>query len=61
MRIVNGTELDDGVDEPNAIRNDEASTCRVCGCTMDLVHDDDGDLICCDCMFEEETHDINQP
>lgn len=35
--------------------------CRECGCTMDLVHDDDGDLICCDCLFEEETNEINQP
>lgn len=39
----------------------DAACCRECGCTMDLVHDDDGDIICCDCLFEEETNDINQP
>ena len=40
---------------------DDDACCRSCGCTQDLVHDDDGELVCCDCLFEEETYDINQP
>ena len=40
--------------------DDDEPTCRSCGCNADLVHDD-GELVCCDCMFEEETHEINQP
>ena len=41
--------------------DDDDPTCRSCGCNSDLVHDDDGELVCCDCMFEEETYEINQP
>jgi len=40
---------------------DDQPTCRECGCTDDLVHDDDGDTVCCDCLFEEESYDANQP
>lgn len=34
MRIVNGIELDDGVDEPEDLRPDEPDTCRECGAWM---------------------------
>ena len=45
----------------NAEPDDDQPTCRSCGCTQDLVHDDDGETVCCDCLFEEETYEINQP
>jgi hypothetical protein len=35
--------------------------CYSCGTTYDLIHDGDGDVICCDCHFEKETEEINQP
>ena len=42
----------DGEDKPR---------CRVCDGEHDLVFDDDGETVCCDCLFEEETYDANQP
>lgn len=48
MRIVDGVELDDGVDEPGTL-----GKCESCGTTTDgLFFDDDGDLYCADCLFE---------
>lgn len=41
--------------------DDDQPTCCECGCHEDLVHDDDGDTICCDCLFERETEEMNQP
>ena len=29
--------------------------CCICRDEEDLVFDDDGELICCDCLFERET------
>jgi hypothetical protein len=26
--------------------------CSVCGCTEDIVIDEDGEMICIDCLFE---------
>jgi hypothetical protein len=40
---------------------DNEPTCRECGCSEDLVYDDDGDTICCDCLFEHESEEANQP
>jgi hypothetical protein len=40
---------------------EEKIVCAVCGDDRDVVFDDDGTPICCDCLFENETYDINQP
>lgn len=47
MRVVEGNALDDGVDEPGIW-----DKCIECGSTEELFFDDDGDLICEDCMIE---------
>ena len=41
--------------------DEEGDSCESCGCNVDLVFDDDGRRVCCDCLFEEETYDANQP
>lgn len=39
------------IDDPDA-------ECHVCRGTEDLVYDEDGDVICTDCLFEEKTEEI---
>jgi hypothetical protein len=49
MRIVDGIELDDGVDEPNTI-DDDGFGSTDCSQEDHCGHlDDDDHLICCDC------------
>lgn len=50
MRVVNGECLDDGVDESGTWEK-----CNECGSTDELFFDDDGDLVCSDCIFENIT------
>ena len=41
--------------------DDEKPECSECGCNADLVYDDDGYVVCCDCLFERESEEANQP
>jgi len=57
----NQEQEQDQIDDWQDDLDEEEETCRSCGCAEDLVFDDDGCLVCCDCLFEEESYNANQP
>jgi hypothetical protein len=43
--------------EEYSIINDPEAECHVCGDNENLVYDEDGDVICTDCLFKQKTEE----